>query len=316
MNAHLFEQTEPVTAAEWFAARRARQDEQLERRFSTWLAADPRHFEDYALCELTWELTAHAAAELGRPATVPWYRRRIVGALAAGLFLACMALSLMQFWPARSIVWTTKAGEQRSLTLQDGSHITMNTRSTLEVRMGRGRRDIRVIQGEAFFEVAHDPSRPFVIDTSIGTIRAVGTRFDVLLDAKHLEVNMEEGKVMIHGAAPGSVERPAAAGVRARLTAGSSDVAFDSADLTRVENWREHRIEFDRVPLAAALSEFSRYTALPIRAQSPQIARLPISALFKTGDINALRATLKGAFGLTIVERNDELIVTADPAAH
>ena len=101
----------------------------------------------------------------------------------------------------------------------------------------------------------------------------------------------------------------AAAGMRATLLAGSAQAKLDPADLNRVENWRSHRIEFDRVPLSVALKEFSRYTAVPIRAGSPELGRIVISAVFKTGDTEALRATLRGAFGWSVVERSGELVV-------
>jgi transmembrane sensor len=313
MNVHSIERAEPRTAAEWFAVRKGSRDEEVERRFSAWLASNAENFEAYAMCELTWELAASAAAGLsGLRVTTPWYRRRPVGAVAAALVLASVALGFVRFLPPRVAVWSTKPGEQRSLTLEDGSHVTLNTRSVVEVRMGRKARDVRIVQGEAFFDIAHDESRPFNVDTSLGTVRAVGTRFDVLLDEQRVEVSMEEGKVFIKSAAPGGQEVAAVAGMRVTLLAGSSRPALDSADLTGIENWRAHRIEFDRVPLAMALREFSRYTALPIRVESPQIGQMSVSAVLQAGDVKALRAPLNGAFGLRLVERQNELVVVEE----
>jgi transmembrane sensor len=310
MNVHPFEGVEPRTAAEWFAARKGSQSADVERRFSTWLAASPENFEAYALCELTWELSASAAVGLGGSLTaVPWYRRRTIGAIAAALLLASIALVFVRFSQPNATLWSTKPGQQRTLTLDDGSHVTLNTRSILEIRMGRKERTVRIMQGEAFFDVAHDASRPFNVDTPLGSVRAVGTRFDVLLDEQRVQVDMEEGKVLVKSATPGGEEVVAVAGMRATLVAGSAAPELNSADLTRVENWRAHRIEFDRIPLAAALREFSRYTDLPLRVESAQVARMSISAVLQTGDINALRAMLKGAFGLRLEQRQNELVV-------
>ena len=186
----------------------------------------------------------------------------------------------------------------------------LHPRSMLEIRMGARRREVRLIKGEAYFEVAHDESRPFVVRTSLGSIRAVGTRFDVLLDDQRVEVALEEGRVMVRSTLPDAREVLTVAGMSATLLPGSADPHLQPADLNRIENWRARRIEFDRVPLATALREFSRYTPLPIHAGSPQIAQMPISAVLKAGDVAALRATLKGAFGLQVIETRDALIVS------
>lgn len=315
MSAHSFEQSEPGTAAEWFAARRGPPNENLERRFRAWLESSAQNFEAYALCELTWELTATAATglEIASPRT-PWYRHRTVGAIAASVLIAALGISgFVWLSPPRPSVASTRPGEQKLLELPDGSRITLNTRSTVEVRLGRNTRDIRLLAGEAFFDVAHE-SRPFIVETSLGTVRAVGTRFDVLMDEQRVVVSMEEGRVLVKGSVRDGVEVAAVAGVRATLLPGRDRAVLGSADLESIQNWRSKRIEFDRVPLATALKEFSRYTPIPIRAQTPQIGALSISALLKTGDVDALAATLKGAFGLRLVRGTDEIVVTAaDP---
>jgi transmembrane sensor len=166
---------------------------------------------------------------------------------------------------------------------------------------------LRLLEGEAYFAVAHDPDRPFDVDTRLGSVRALGTRFDLLLDERHLEVNMEEGKVLVSSGTGGGQE--AVAGIRATLMAGDAKVTLDSADLNRLENWRAQRIEFDRVVLEEVLKEMSRYTRVPIRAGSAQIGGVMISAVLKTGDVEALKATLKGAFGFRVVEGDGEFVV-------
>ncbi|MBS0421322.1 MAG: FecR domain-containing protein [Proteobacteria bacterium] len=311
MNVQSIDPPEPRTAAQWFAARRSAHNEDLERRFSAWLAASTANFEAYALCELTWELSASAAAGMtASPAALPWYRRPLVRAAAAAAALVAFGvLTFIQLTRPGVSKWQTQPGQQLSVSLQDGSHITLNTRSSVEVRMSHSRRVVRVLEGEVFFDVARDRLRPFAVQTALGSVRAVGTRFDVLLDSQHLEVNMEEGKVLIRSAAAGGQESMATAGMRATLLPGSPRPEVAAADLNRIENWRAHRVEFDRVPLGEALQELSRYTPVPIRAGSPEVARIMISAVLKTGDVDALRATLKGAFGLRVVEGGRQYVV-------
>ena len=323
----------PRTAAEWFAARLAPRNEQMEQRFALWLAADARNAEEYELCQLTWELAPAAAEGLeeesavggseARAATTDSARqggvysrvRRVVFAgAAAAACAALIAIAVLWLNSPKLSTWSTAPGEQRVIALADGSRVTLNTRTTLEARMGRSLRELRLLNGEAFFDVAKDASRPFVVETKLGTARAVGTRFDVLLEDERVEVATEEGKVLVQ--APHAEESGvlATAGTRATLIRGNSRPALDRADLMRIENWRAHRLEFDRVPLAVALKEFSRYTRVPIRPASSEVAELRISAVLKTGDVEALRSSLRGAFGLSVIERPDHWLVTAADA--
>lgn len=300
----------PRNAAEWFAARRRCNDADLEERFSRWITADPGNAEEYALCELTWELSATAAEGFNVNVYAgSGYRRRSAMGLAAAACLAFIAVAALWLWPPTALRWQTAPGEQRAIVLEDGSRITLNTRSALEARLGRSKRQLRLLSGEAFFDVTRDPQRPFVVETAFGTARAVGTRFNVLLDSQHVEVATEEGQVMVTaiGAEARGVLAPA--GVRATILRGQSRAALDHADLSRIENWRAHRLEFNRVPLAAALREFSRYTAVPIRAATPEVGRIPVSAVLKAGDVVALRSTLSAAFGLRLVEGRGEWLV-------
>jgi transmembrane sensor len=301
----------PSTAAEWFAARRAAHDAELEQRFARWLAEDPRNGDEYALCDLTWELSADPAASLA--SVVPprrWPRRMAAAALALAACAAVVAVVVPRLAPPAPLRFATAAGEQRSIALADGSHVTLNTRSTLEVRIDRAQREIRVLAGEAFFAVAMDASRPFVVETPLGRARAVGTRFNVFLVDDRVEVSTEEGRVLVQSGNRDGDSVVTTPGTRATLERGVQSPRVDAADLARIENWRARRLEFDQVRLDDALAEMSRYTALPIRAGSAEIGRTEVSAVLKVGDIAALRATLKGAFGLELVATSDAWIVT------
>ena len=304
----------PRTAAEWFAAHLRPHDAQLDQRFSEWLAADPKNADEYALCGLTWELSGAVAREVDMEVTVHRARRvkfrRLIGyGAAAGVAVLSIALLLYQRMLPVVTQWSTGPGEQKTIALTDGSHVILNTRSSLEVRMSRSRRDIRLAAGEAFFEVAKDASRPFVVQMPLGEARAVGTRFNVLLDGDREEVTTEEGKVLVQTSRASGEGVLAAAGMKATLVRGEASAELGQADLGRIENWRAHRIELDRVPLEAALREVSRYTELPVRAPSLEVQHIPISAVLKTGDIQALKVMLKGAFDLDVVAGKSEWLV-------
>jgi transmembrane sensor len=300
------------TAAEWFAARRRPQDADFEARFAGWLAENPRNAEEYVLCELTWSLSATAADSLRAEVPPrPWYRNRVVAAAAAAVLVGVVALTAFWAMPPSAMTLHTGPGEQRTIALSDGTQLTMNTRSNIEVRLGRSKREVRVLDGEVFFAVAKDPSRPFLVETPLGIARAVGTRFNVLAESAHVEVATEEGRVWVTPTNDASAGVMASAGLRATLVRAGSAPVLDKADLSRIENWRARRLEFDDVPLDMALRECSRYLAVPIRPATPEIGRIRVSAVLTIGDIEALRSTLKGAFGLTLVAGRDEWLVSA-----
>lgn len=298
----------PGTAAEWFAARRGDTDAKLDRQFQEWLAERASHAEEYALCEITWEVSREAANQMSEPS-----RPRHTGVVlqrraAISLLAAAVAGLVIWFWPPSTQTWTTAAGEQRTLVLEDGSRVTLNTRTRIVARFARRARAIELQEGEAFFEVAKDASRPFTVSTSLGSARAVGTRFNVYLEDRRLAVTTEEGRVLVDSAATGKgvlVE----AGTQAELRPGMAHAIVKAADLTTALNWLTQRLEVDNAPLESVLRDFSRYTAIPVRADTPAIAALRVSAVLRTGDVAALEATLKGAFELEIERRSGEFVV-------
>ncbi|MFO1401802.1 MAG: FecR domain-containing protein [Steroidobacteraceae bacterium] len=298
----------PGNAAEWFALRRGGAGPRRERQFRAWLDASPRNAEDYALCELAWEVSGTAAQALAQPRPVPrgaLLRRR--GLVAAAL-AATLAVVVPWLWPAGAQTWSTGAGEQRTLLLEDGSHVTLNTRTRIEVRYTRHERALRLLEGEAFFEVARDAARPFMVRTALGSARAVGTRFNVYLHDERLAVTTEEGRVEVAGvdALQGVLVD---AGRCAELRHGMARARVAPADLAAALDWRDQRIEVADDSLGGVLRDFSRYTPLPVRAATPAIAALRVSAVLRTGDIAALEATLRGAYGLAIERQGDGFVV-------
>jgi transmembrane sensor len=174
------------------------------------------------------------------------------------------------------------------------------------VRFERHARDVVLESGEAFFEVSHDASRPFTVRTPIGSARAVGTRFNVYLEESRLSVTIADGSVWVDGARNGVL---AGAGSRAELRAGTARAVVEPADLPAALGWMSRRLEANNALLADVLRDFSRYTRLAVRAATPAIAQLRVSAVLRTGDLEALQATLKDAFGLEIERRGGEYLV-------
>ncbi len=302
----------PKTGAQWFAARLRGSDSHLERQFQDWLAADPRHAEDYALCEITWEVARGAAGLVPMPVVGTARRSRVrrgaLGSIALAVGLTGVAV---WFWPGRTSTWTTAPGEQRTVILGDGSRVTLNTRTQLTARISWRAREVRLSEGEAFFEVVKDPARPFTVTTTLGSARALGTRFNVYLTAQGLAVTTEEGSVLVRntGDGPGVTVD---AGHRAQLRAGQIQADVSSADLHGALSWMSRQLDVNDEPLDAVLRDLSRYTEWPVRADTPAIGAVHVSAVLRTGDMTALTAMLRGAFGLDVEQRGDEWVVV-DP---
>ena len=213
--------------------------------------------------------------------------------------------------------YATAAGEQRIITLADGSRVTLNTRTRLDALVGRDRREVVLESGEAFFEVAHDPVRPFRVLTSLGNVSVLGTRFAVYDRLQSVEVTTEQGLVRVSSA--GLPESIAAIHVRsgesAVITAPNSRPRLQQADLKRIENWRNQRLEFNAVPLADLLKEFSRYTPVPLQAANAETGAIRVSGVFRIGDISALSKTLHAAFGLAVRNSETGRLIVERPGA-
>jgi transmembrane sensor len=195
----------------------------------------------------------------------------------------------------------TAIGEQRTVTLAEGSRVTLNTDTKLTTDLGASKRRIFLERGEAMFEVAHDKARPFIVDSRFGSVRAVGTKFVVRLDEEQgLAVIVTEGKVIVTRA--GSASRTA--GARTTLTAGQELASrkdrvrvanLEAEQLKRELAWRQGDIVFEGESLAEAAAEMQRYTSTQISVD-PAVADYSIGGYFRTGDIDAFVSTVEDIF--------------------
>jgi transmembrane sensor len=172
----------------------------LETGFRRWIEADPAHAAAFAVAtearELGGSIPADRFPRITHPAVVSRSlfsaQRR---AIAAGL--CAMVIGAVLYLNRDNTAFTTGVGEQRMITLQDGSRIYLNSDTRLTVRLDKNRRLVRLAGGEALFDVAKNPSRPFIVDAGEMQVRAVGTEFVVRRDPHELAVTLVEGTVRI-----------------------------------------------------------------------------------------------------------------------
>jgi transmembrane sensor len=204
--------------------------------------------------------------------------------------------------------YVTAVGERTATTLPDGTTVTLNTDTAIDVSYTDGQRSVVLLRGQAFFDVAHDAARPFVVRAADRTITALGTAFEVRLDPGRFRVLLVEGQVAVEREDPAAAHLLDAPVVETILTPGQELVAalgapehVASANVERDLRWRDGFVEFDDAPLAAALAEMNRYAATPIMIQDPRAASLRLSGIFRTGQPEQF-AALVGEFLPVVAE--------------
>lgn len=233
------------------------------------------------------------------------------GLVVGGLAAASAAVAATVGWRLFDNVelHRTAVGERRLLALADGSKVTLNTASTVELAFTDKVRRVRLVRGEALFEVAHDASRPFLVDAGAARFRALGTAFNVRLRPDLVELTVTQGVVGVV-AEDGRVDRP----VAAKIAAGGGAVvrsgavaptALDDQHLRQRTSWQAGVLEFDGESLAQVVGEFNRYRQQPIVIGDPRLEAVRIGGRFEVGEADKFLSALTSSFPI-------EAIATAD----
>jgi transmembrane sensor len=215
----------------------------------------------------------------------------------------------------------TAVGEQRSVTLEDGTRVALNTDTQLIVRYDIHRRSVSLKRGEAFFEVTKDAARPFVVSAQGQTVTAVGTAFIVKNLAETLAVTLVEGKVTV-APQPGTSTAPSEHDVQT-LTPGeqlvlqrNDEPKVSRPEVEKVTAWRRGRVEMDHTPLHAAAEEMNRYSSTKVRVDSPEAQVIPVTGSWRSGDVASFAETLARACNLKIERRDESLLLIGVPSAN
>jgi transmembrane sensor len=224
-----------------------------------------------------------------------------LAAIAVVAIAALVIGSRLHLMPERL---QTGIGEQRSVVLGDGSLVTLNTSSSIEVRMAKDRRLVQLLAGEALFDVAHDATRPFDVTTGATTVRAVGTRFNVDRRAASTTVTVVEGRVAVFtapdGKQPGEATRlPLAAGEQLTLAPRSARHPV-RADVTTAIAWTQRKLIFEHRQLGEVADEFNRYNRQVIEIQSIELRNREVTGVFQANDPGAFLIFLARLPGVTI----------------
>lgn len=297
-------------ALDWFARRERSLNAAEAAQFQAWLTADPAHGAAYARWHGDWarldalpaagidQLRRQLAMDKASAAAPPSpARRHWLAALAPRAALASLALSAAgggipawQHWrhlPVYEASFATLRGQQQAVTLPDGSVLRLDTSTRVAVALYRQRREVRLLDGQAVFQVHADTARPFDVLAGAMRITVVGTRFSVrhvpgIGGMDDVRVEVEEGRVRVaRSSTPGGAPY-------VTLVAGQRIAADQAGRLGEVKRvtqsgiapWREGRVNFDDTPLAEVLAELERYRQTGLVLHGTQVAQLRVSGSF------------------------------------
>jgi transmembrane sensor len=304
----------------------------LEAGFRAWLAESSENGIQFERVTETWEAAAGNPAP-GIPRMARWNPAppRHRWAIAAILVIAIGVAGTFALMRWSVTTYTTEIGEQRLVRLEDGSRVTLNSGTKISIAFTKSERRIRLKRGEAFFEVARNPNRPFIVAAGDRRVTALGTVFAVSYDSDRTAVTLVEGKISVdalRGAAP---TVPALGALKPKMTpAGLPDTGavilspgerltftsrsapkIDEPKLEAVTAWRHGEVVLDNTPLADAVAEMNRYESIRLVIEDPRTAALRVSGIYHTGDSDGFAQTVAQLYGLEIRQQPGQILLRA-----
>jgi transmembrane sensor len=210
--------------------------------------------------------------------------------------------------------YETHVGEMRVVRLSDGSTATLDTATRMEWKNGEREREVNLVSGQALFDVAHDPAKPFIVHVGKTTIRVTGTRFDVYrYGADDIWLTVVQGVVEVSG--PGTSTEAAwrrLIHAREQVVYRSERVITDVHSVTsnRALKWMDHELDVEDESLGDVIHELTRYTAAPIILQDPSLAQIRIAATFDLRDVSGALTQLQSIARVKLVRKGASYVIS------
>lgn len=285
-------------ALDWLLKTRAAPtDEALQQALANWLGTSPEHARAYRKAERVWLLSGDLS--FARPAPCPesppiapprrinrWRRALVAGALAASITLLALPT-----WQGMTSDEATAVGEHRSLVLEDGSRVELDSDSAIDVHFSNGGRQVTLRRGQAFFQVKPDSQRPFQVRAGEVEVTVTGTAFDVSLAPRQVAVAVDHGSVQVSNGAAGEPLARLTAGDRLRVPEHGAPL-LDRVPRDQIAAWRNWRLLVNDRPLSEVVDELRRYQPGLILLQDNALAERRITAAL---DLRSPQAALQAA---------------------
>jgi transmembrane sensor len=330
-------------AAAWIARLHGEdRTSQLEAGFQRWLAASAEHRAAFEMANDIWAAAERGPKSAAKSGLAPTRRARRFALAPAPLAVAASVVALL----VGSVLYfrdpglSTAVGEQRSVMLEDGTRVTLNTATRLHVEYDRDMRRIILDHGEALFEVSPHPQWPFVVVADGQKVQALGTEFLVRSDDQQLAIMLLEGKVAVSSGAPSPETAPGrmqstsagkdtmleqasptqgagrvfalSPGERLTFTKNKSP-ALDRPPLEKVIAWERGHLIFDHTPLGEAVREMNRYSDTEIKIEKTATESTQVTGIFRTGESENFARAIAEAYQLRLVSQSGTLILIGTP---
>ncbi len=300
--------TPAQAAAGWYLfLREDPNDEDLKRRFTEWLASDPAHARAWEDMNVTASVMAAVPRSLHTPASTsvtPVRRRdarrvarRLLPGCALALAAACAAFA---FVPPDMLVRLSAdhyapVAQTRDIRLADGSEIVLAPRAAVSLTINGSERRVRLLQGEALFDVRHDPTRPFRVTAGTVTATDVGTVFDVRMDGDATTVAVREGEVHVASTRSGIVERNLHAGEWEQVAGGTAIAG--AAPAATIGAWRDGTLIARDQTVAALIDALRPWTATRIVLADRELAKKRVTGTYDLRQPEASLRLIVEAYG-------------------
>ncbi len=280
--------------------------------FRAWLSQSADHVKTYKALEMAWR-DVGLAHEGGagfletRESVIAEKLPHARWIAVAACLLVAIGASLFGARHAAVEGWyTTGTGQVETVTLEDGTVVTLSARSSLETRLSGTRREARLVQGTAYFTVSKNPARPFTVMVADTSVTVTGTEFDIRLGPDSVRVAVTEGSVTVADASPSEGEDiPQASMVAGDQVIANLDGTITSQnryDADEIGAWRHGRLVYLDARLADIVADANRYREQPIRLRDEGLLDLRITTSFRVEDSDQMLAGLAASYPVQIRE--------------
>lgn len=310
-------------AAHWFNLQRSG-DMTLddEQRFHEWLDQSDAHRDAYRLVDRAWMIAGTIPQDpemLGEPEPVaarrsPW--RRYLAMAASLLLVVTVSWGVYQmgvpgFGGGQDQHFRTGVGQTTTVTLPEGSIVTLDSETEMRLRESPRERRVDLVGGRAFFRVAADPSRPFIVNAGGKSVRAIGTAFEVAFEHGNMVVTLAEGKVRVEEAAAGSGSGTDMAPGGQLVIGADHNWTLRRVDVAKETSWTEGRLIFMRDPLSEAVAEMNRYSTRKLAFKDGKIPDRQVVGVFEAGDVDGfVKAMELNDIARRVSTTDDEILLS------
>jgi transmembrane sensor len=291
------------SAGEWVQRLNESSAEAVSEQWLQWCKSDPLNLPAFEQMQRLWNAFPGASEtdfHPQQPASRLTQRSRLM-ALAASVLLLVGAAGWFALHYPEVQVLTTPVGEVRHFDLADGSHLDLAPDSRVSTRFTLSRRAVKLERGQAFFEVAHNALRPFIVSVNGLTVTAVGTAFDVRIGPSNTLVTVSEGRVSV---APGAQAQTVRAGVGERVTFSKSAqrLTLATIDPKVAGSWRGGTLQFVSEPLADVVGAVNRYSASPITV-APAFQQTRFTGTVSPVNVHDFLKALEQIYAIDVVDQ-------------